>query len=429
MKVAIIGSGIAGMTAAHYLHSHCEIMLYEKSHRLGGHTATVDVNVNGREYAIDTGFIVYNERTYPNFIRLMQALNVAVKPSDMGFSVSAPDRGLEYSGAGLNALFAQRKNLLSLTHWRMIRDILRFNKQAPKHLASGVVADGTTLGEYLSKYHYSEAFKNHYLIPMGAAIWSAGTDTMLQFPMQFFIRFFDNHGLLQIRNRPRWYVIEGGSRNYIAPLTAAFKEHIRPGSDIQAVRRTEQGVEIVHKSGHIDYHDQVVFACHSDEALALLADGASKNENAILSAMPYQNNEVVLHTDESLLPQRRSTWSSWNYQLRSYQQNVVTLTYNMNILHGIRAPVTFCVTLNNTAAIDKSRVLAIFNYAHPVFSLQSVAAQQRWQDINGVNRSWFCGAYWRNGFHEDGVVSALHAVNGVLKSMKKPQLLVLSSYD
>lgn len=424
MKIAIIGSGIAGMTAAYYLHRHAEITLFEKSHRIGGHTATVDVTVNGREYAVDTGFIVFNERTYPNFIRLLNQLQVKVKPSAMGFSVSAREQQLEYSGSGLSGIFAQRRNLFNLQHWRMLKDILRFNRQAARHLEQGVVAADTTLGEYLHRYGYSDAFRDHYLVPMGAAIWSAGTDVMMHFPMQFFIRFFHNHGLLQIRQRPRWYVIENGSRSYIPPLTDGFRQHIRLNSRIRRVTTADHGVRLHHENGDEEFFDQVIFACHSDEALALLGD-ASQAEQQVLSAMPYQDNDVVLHTDEALLPSLKTAWSSWNYQLQSYHQNTVTLTYNMNILQGIKAPVTFCVTLNNSQQIAPEKILARFTYAHPVFSLTSQAAQQRWQDVNGIQQRWYCGAYWRNGFHEDGVVSALHVVNAILRSMNKPQVPVL----
>lgn len=428
MKVAIIGSGISGLTAAYYLQSHADITVYEKASRIGGHTATVDVTVNGRDYAIDTGFIVYNERTYPNFIRLLNELKVAVKPTRMGFSVSSRVDGLEYSGGGLSALFAQRRNLFSLRHWRMILDIMRFNHQAPRHLAQGVVNEDTTLGEYLERHHYSTGFRDHYLVPMGAAIWSAGTDAMMQFPMRFFIRFFDNHGLLQIFNRPQWYVIEGGSRRYIPPMTAGFRGCIRLNSNINEIRRSDDGVRLTMADGETECYDQVIFACHSDQALALLGD-SSESERQVLGDMPYQSNDVVLHTDDSLLPALKSTWSSWNYRLNSYRQNLVTLTYNMNILQGIHAPVNFCVTLNDTASVQAEKILARFNYAHPVFSASSVAAQQRWSEINGVNNSWFCGAYWRNGFHEDGVVSALRVVNGILEQAGKPAMLVLSGND
>ena len=424
MKVAIIGSGISGLTAAYYLAPHAEVTLYEKASRLGGHTATVDVELDGRTYAIDTGFIVYNEKTYPNFMRLLEELGVAVKKTVMGFSVSSSIDGLEYSGAGLAALFAQKRNLFSLKHWRMILDILRFNREAAKDLQAGRVHPNVTLGDYLSRHRYSESFIHHYLVPMGAAIWSASTQMMLAFPMQFFIRFFHNHGLLQIRNRPQWYVIEGGSRSYIAPMLSASQAEVKLNAAIASVSQYEGQVVINLTDGGIEQYDEVIFACHSDQALSLLSDPAEE-ECSVLEAMPYQMNEVILHTDESMLPRLRRTWSSWNYLLNNYQQEQATLTYNMNILQGIKAPVTFCVTLNNGKAINPQKILATFQYAHPVFTCESLLAQQRWQEINGKRQRWYCGAYWRNGFHEDGVVSALNVVNALLKKMGKPQIGVL----
>lgn len=425
MKIAIIGSGISGLTAAYYLAPHADVTLYEKEGRLGGHTATVDVELDGRNYAIDTGFIVYNEKTYPNFIRLLGELGVAVKKTCMGFSVSSRLDGLEYSGSGLGSLFAQKRNLFSIRHWRMIADILRFNRQAPKDLQAGRVHELTTLGEYLKRNRYSEGFINHYLVPMGAAIWSASTAAMLDFPMKFFIRFFHNHGLLKIRNRPQWYVIEGGSRSYIAPLLSASGVELQLDAHIHSVTR-EQGKACLHMAdGTSAIYDEVIFACHSDQALALLGDPTTA-EQSVLGAMPYQMNEVVLHTDENLLPCLRSTWSSWNYLLHSYRQDQATLTYNMNILQGLKAPVTFCVTLNDTKAIQPQKILAQFQYAHPVFTRESMQAQQRWAEVNGVAQRWYCGAYWRNGFHEDGVVSGLQVANGILKKMGRPVVSVLS---
>ncbi len=425
MKIAIIGSGISGLTAAYYLAPHASVTLYEKAPRLGGHTATVDVTVDGRSYAVDTGFIVYNERTYPNFIRMISELGVAVKKTEMGFSVSSRQDGLEYSGSSLATLFAQKRNLFNPGHWRMIFDILRFNREAKRDLDGGRVAADTTLGSYLTENGYSHGFIHHYLVPMGAAIWSASTDAMLDFPMRFFIRFFHNHGLLQISNRPQWLVIEGGSRNYIAPLLAAAKPQMVTSAFITRIEKVGNQVELVMADGSRAQYDEVVFATHSNEALALLGSGATHQERSVLGAMPYQPNAVVLHTDEKLLPALKSTWSSWNYLLHSYRQDRATLTYNMNLLQGLKAPVTFCVTLNDTAAIHPNKILARFSYDHPVFTRESLAAQERWSDINGVEKRWYCGAYWRNGFHEDGVVSALRVVNAILAKNGKPTVAVL----
>ncbi len=410
MKIAIIGSGISGLACAHYLHREHEVQVFEAGSRIGGHTATVDVRIGGRHYAIDTGFIVYNDWTYPNFIALLDELGVANKPTQMSFSVSDQLSGLEYAGSNLDTLFAQRRNLVSPRFLRMIRDILRFNRESVEDLDAGRIDGDITLGEYLRRNHYSKNFIEQYLVPMGSAIWSADTDVMQDFPLQFFVRFFRNHGLLSVRNRPQWRVIEGGSREYLKPLTAGFEQNIRINSPVQGVQRHPDGVTLRLADGHSERFDQVVLACHSDQALALLED-PSDAEQSVLGAMRYQDNDVVLHTDERLLPRNRKTWSSWNYLLTEQEQRAV-LTYNMNILQGIEAPETFCVTLNHTDAIDPHKILGRFNYAHPVFTLEGIRAQQRWEDIN-TDSTWYCGAYWHNGFHEDGVRSALRVAEAI----------------
>jgi len=416
MKLAIIGSGISGLTAAYLLNRSHEITLFEKADRIGGHTATVDITMpDGEQQAIDTGFIVYNEWTYPNFIKLLDQLGIEGQKTDMTFSVHNDRSGLEYAGSNLNTLFCQRGNLLRPSFWRMVKDILRFNKEAVQDLDSGTLTEGMTLGEYLAARHYSREFVRDYLIPMGAAIWSASTHTMLKFPLVFFIRFFKNHGLLSVTHRPQWFVIPGGSRTYLEPLTAAFKHRIRTSANISTVTRNPDGV-LIHSERGEEHFDGVVFACHSDEALALLAD-ASLDEKSILGALPYQINDVVLHTDTGLLPKKRLAWSSWNYHLTANEQAQAVLTYDMNILQGLKSSHTFCVTLNHTAAIAPEKILGRYQYSHPVFTLDGIRAQQRWPDINGVNRSWFCGAYWRNGFHEDGVVSALQVAHQLGESL------------
>ena len=409
MKIAIVGSGISGLACAYYLHRDHEVHVFEREDRIGGHTATVDVAMGGRRFAIDTGFIVFNDWTYPNFIALMDELGVSSKASEMSFSLSDQQSGLEYAGSSLNTLFAQRRNLISPKFLGMLRDIVRFNRQAVEDLENDRLEAGMSLGEYLQRGKYSQAFIEQYLLPMGSAIWSADVPVMLEFPLQFFVRFFSNHGLLNVRNRPQWRVIEGGSREYLKPLSDPFAQNIHTGVSIDGVRRLEEGAELRLANGTVEQFDSVVFACHSDQALALL-DDARPQEREILGAIPYQKNEVVLHTDTRLLPQRQLAWSSWNYQRRPDTQRA-TLTYNMNILQGISAPETFCVTLNDTKAINPHKVLGQFEYAHPVFTLPGIAAQQRWGEINGGN-TWFCGAYWRNGFHEDGVFSALRVAKG-----------------
>ena len=412
MKIAVIGTGISGLSAAYLLQQQHDITVFEQADRIGGHTATMEVGLNGRDYQIDTGFIVFNDWTYPNFIRLMDELGVASQPTEMSFSVSCENSGLEYGGNNLNTLFAQRCNLFSPSYLKMIKDILRFNKEAVEDLENNRIKETTTLGEYLAANHYGKTFANKYLIPMGSAIWSASTESMFNFPVLFFVRFFKNHGLLSVNNRPQWRVIKGGSSAYIDPLTESFKERIRLNTGVEKITRHDNGVEISLADGSVEQYDQVVIASHSDQALGMLAD-ASDQEVSVLSAMPYQDNDVILHTDDSVLPDKKLAWSSWNYWLRSEQQERAILTYNMNILQGIDAPETFCVTLNATDAIDPTKIIGRYNYSHPVFSLASVAATERWQEINGVNNTWFCGAYWANGFHEDGVVSGIRVAKAL----------------
>lgn len=411
MQIAVIGSGISGLACAHYLSADHTVSVFEANRRLGGHTATMDVQLGTRRYAIDTGFIVFNDWTYPNFIALMKELGISSKPTAMGFSVRDEDTGLEYAGGSLNTLFAQRRNLLSPRFISMVRDILRFNRQSVRDLEMGRLDPAMTLGEYLDKGRYSEGFRRDYLIAMGSAIWSADCESMLQFPLQFFVRFFRNHGLLSVRNRPQWRVIEGGSREYIRPLCRHFESRIHCDMPVQKVRRTPNGVTLQFGDGTERQFDQVVIATHSDQALAMLEE-PSTAEREVLGALPYQDNDVVLHTDTRLLPRDSKTWSSWNYRLGVDDSRAV-LTYNMNILQGIQSPETLCVTMNDTDAINPHRILGRFNYSHPVFSLAGMAAQARWSEINGQQRTWFCGAYWRNGFHEDGVVSAMRVANAV----------------
>ncbi|WAJ38662.1 FAD-dependent oxidoreductase [Pseudomonas sp. GOM7] len=405
MKIAIVGSGIAGLTCAYLLQRNHDIQVFEASDWIGGHTHTVDVEVNGRAYAIDTGFIVFNDWTYPNFIRLLNELGVAFKPTEMSFSVSDPVTGTEYNGHDLNTLFAQRSNLLSPAFWGMVRDILRFNRKALDDLDQGRIAADMTLGDYLTRNGYGRRFIEHYIVPMGAAIWSMSLVDMLAFPLQFFVRFFKNHGLLSVSDRPQWHVIEGGSRSYVAPLTASFAERIRLNCPVLRVERDADGVTL-HNAAGSERFDKVVFACHSDQALALLAQ-PSQAERDILGALPYANNDVVLHTDTRLLPKRPLAWASWNYRLGGPSEHPAAVTYDMNILQGIDSETTFCVSLNQTATIDPRQILGRFQYAHPQYSLAGIAAQARWQELAGAQHSYFCGAYWANGFHEDGVVSAL----------------------
>lgn len=411
MKIAIIGSGISGLTCGYLLHKQHDISVFEASDWVGGHTHTVNVNVNGKPYAVDTGFIVFNDWTYPNFITLMDQLGVRSKVTEMSFSVRDSRTDLEYNGNTLNSLFAQRSNLLSPAFWGMLRDILRFNRQAIRDLEEQRIAPDTRLGDYLQQRGYGTRFIDHYIVPMGAAIWSMSLADMLGFPLQFFVRFFKNHGLLSVSNRPQWRVIEGGSSAYIAPLSAGFADNIHLNCPVISVTRDGLGV-LLHSAAGVERFDKVIFACHSDQALKLLSQ-PSEAEQQILGAMPYADNDVVLHTDTRLLPDRKLAWASWNYRLGSAGQNRAAVTYDMNILQGIQSETTFCVSLNQTAAIDPLKVLARYTYAHPQYSLQAVAAQARWQELMGDQHSYYCGAYWANGFHEDGLVSALRVARAL----------------
>jgi predicted NAD/FAD-binding protein len=410
MKIAIIGSGISGLTAAYYLHKNHAITVFEAQDKVGGHTETHSIELTGKSWQVDTGFIVFNDWTYPNFIRLMDELGVKWQDSKMSFSVKCERSGLEYKGGDLNGLFAQRRNLIRPSFLKMIADILRFNQESPQWLESG--DNETTLGDYLSERKFSDAFIRHYIIPMGAAIWSASEADMLRFPACYFLRFFQNHGMLQVRNRPVWRVIQGGSSNYLEPLTKGFKENIRLNSPIDSVSRDSHGVLLKPRACEAERFDAVILACHSDQALRLLAD-ATAQEQAILAAIPYQENIAILHTDTSILPSSRRAWAAWNYHLPSQARDAVALTYNMNILQSLSAPQTFCVTLNYPEAINPQCILKRLIYHHPQYTLQSVAAQRRHGEISGVNNTYFCGAYWGFGFHEDGVCSALNVVDQI----------------
>ena len=407
MKIAVIGTGIAGNVVAHRLAREHDVTVFEAAGRIGGNTNTVDVELAGRRYAVDTGFIVFNDRTYPNFIALLDELGVASQASDMSFSVQNERTGLEYNGTNLNALFAQRRNLLRPSFYRMLRDILRFNKEAPELLEPE--APDLTLGQFLELGGYSRGFIDNYIIPMGAAIWSAVPGLMQKMPAAFFIRFFDNHGLLTVNDHPTWRVIKGGSHRYVEKLVAGHRDRIRLNAPVESVRRVPTQVYVKVRDAEPQRFDHVFMACHSDQALAMLED-PTPEEREVLGAIGYQHNEAVLHTDARLMPRRRLAWAAWNYHILEQATDRAALTYNMNILQSLDSQTQFCVTLNNTSAIDPSKVIRKIDYSHPVFTPGAVAAQQRQGEINGPRRTFYCGAYWRYGFHEDGVVSALNAM-------------------
>ena len=416
MRIAIVGTGISGLVAAHRLARGHELELFEAGEHVGGHTHTHQVELGAWRGRVDTGFIVFNQRTYPNFCALLRELGVAWQASDMGFSVRDERSGLEWSGRNLDTLFAQRTNLLRPGFLRMVRDILRFAREAPELLGDG---PETALWAWLDERRYSREFVEHYLVPMGAAIWSSGAREMRDFPARFFVRFFHNHGMLQVEGRPQWLTVRGGSASYVGELTRPFAGRIRLRTPVRAVRRLAGEVELVLGDGEARRFDQVVIATHSDQALALLAD-ASRAEREVLGAIRYQENEAVLHCDARLLPRRRKCWSSWNYHVLDEAGRVnpqrVALTYWMNRLQALDAPANLCVTLNRAEAVEPSKVLRRVVYHHPQFTRESVAAQARWAEISGPRRTWFCGAYWGFGFHEDGVVSGLQVAEALQRA-------------
>jgi len=416
MRIAIIGTGISGLTAGYFLSDRHELTLFEANDYAGGHTNTVDVQLDGERHAIDTGFIVFNDWTYPNFIALLDRLGVRSQPTEMSFSVRSDPTGLEYNGRSLNGLFAQRTNLLRPRFYRFIAEILRFNREAPRLMEQAT--GEPTVGEFLLEHAFSDEFCRSYLLPMGSAIWSCPMGKFAQFPMRFIVDFYKNHGLLNIWDRPQWRVIRGGSQRYVEALIRGFRDSIRLKTPVRQVRRSGDRVDVITADGSMEPFDHVIFACHSDQALRLL-EAPSCAEREILGAFPYERNVAVLHTDVSLLPRRRRAWGAWNYHLGDDAPEQATVTYNMNILQGLTSHNTFCVTLNGERAIEPTQVIRKFVYHHPVFSTTRRAAQARHPELLGHNRSSFCGAYWGNGFHEDGVNSALavcRAIDSHLRS-------------
>jgi predicted NAD/FAD-binding protein len=440
MQIAIIGSGISGLTAAYRLHARHGVTLFEAGDYAGGHTNTVDVELEEpvaggterRRYAVDTGFLVCNDRTYPNFRRMLAELEVRTLPTAMSFSVRADAANWEYEGSSLGGLFAQRRNLLRPAFYRMLRDILRFNRRGPAWAAEA--AERETVGEFLARHRFSREFADYYLLPMGSAIWSCPVGTFAEFPIRFIVEFYRNHGLLDLVDRPVWHVIEGGSRTYVEAMTRGFRSSIRLRAKVRRIRRDDEGVEIAWEdaAGRVSTarFDGVVIACHADQALAMLDDPTAA-EREILAAFPYERNSAVLHTDERLLPRRRRAWAAWNYLLLGKSDGksdgrtageqpgseeaprAATVTYNLNILQHLRSAHTLCVSLNVDDFIDPTRILRRFTYHHPVFTVERAAMQERRGEISGVNRTAYCGAYWGNGFHEDGVVSAMRACDAV----------------
>ena len=403
LRIAIVGSGIAGLASAWLLSQRYQVTLFEADDRLGGHTHTHDIELSGRRHAVDTGFIVHNRPHYPLLSRMFDELGVATAPTTMSFSVHSAASGLEYNATSLDALFCQRRNLVSPRFLGMVRDIFRFYRLAPQLLHGD--AAGPSLGEYLERHRFGAAFRDEHLVPMASALWSSPSWQVLEFPARYLVQFMHNHRMLQAGGRPPWRVVAGGSARYIQALQRNWNATVRLSTPVRAVHRHAQGVT-VHTDGANEPFDHAVLACHSDQALALLAD-ADARETDILGAIPYQDNDVVLHTDARLLPRNRKAWAAWNAHVPRDPADACTVSYCMNLLQGLDAPEPLVVTLNRTAAIDPARILRRMHYRHPVYSAASVAAQARRAQIQGQRRTWFAGAYWGWGFHEDGMRSAV----------------------
>lgn len=404
-RIAIVGAGVAGLTAARHLRRKFDIRVFEANDDAGGHSHTVEAEVEGRRFQVDTGFIVCNDRNYPSFLAMMKELRVGLVPTEMSFSVSNPALGLEYNGHNLNTLFAQRSNLWRGSFHRMLLDILRFNRAARRHAGCGNARD-TTVGEFVRRQRFGRLFADNYLLPMVAAIWSCEPGQVKAFPMTMLARFFANHGLLNLFNRPRWFTIAGGSRSYVQALTADFADRIHLSTPVRGVSRGPAGVRLRFDEGGEDF-DQVVLACHSDQALALL-ESPTRAETEILGAIPYRPNSVLLHHDASLMPRQRRAWANWNFRAGDAaggQPPVVT--YCMNNLQKLQSPRPLLVSLNAENVVDPDTVLAEFSYSHPQYTGQSLRAQARLGEICGIGGIHYCGAWRHDGFHEDAVRSAL----------------------
>ncbi len=398
-RIAIVGGGVSGLVAAHLLHQTHDVTVFEAHDRVGGHVSTIDVTApDGRPHAVDMGFIVYNEQTYPLFTELLRQIGVETQPSDMSFGVRSDRSGIEYGSRNLGALLAQPSNLVRPRFIGMVRDILRFHREAGPAVRNG--AGAMSLGEYVDSAQFSAAFAENYLVPMGSALWSLPRGRVLDMPAAFFVRFFENHGMLSVSGQPEWRVVRGGSARYVEALIAPFQDRIRTSAPVARVERRHAHVTVDGEP-----FDHVVFACHSDQALKMLGD-PTRAERDILGALPFQANEVVLHTDSSVLPRSRRAWASWNYHVRSDDEAPATVTYNMNTLQALEAPVTYCVTLNATEAIAPESIVHRAQFSHPVYTRAGMLARERHAEISGLDRTHYCGAYWGFGFHEDGVRSA-----------------------
>lgn len=415
MKIAIIGAGISGMSCAYYLSKIHQVHLYESSDRLGGHTNTVDVtDPSGHTFSIDTGFIVFNSKNYPLFTSLMREISVEYINSSMSFSVKEETNGLEYNGTSLNSLFCQRRNFLNPKFYRLIFDIMRFNKQATKYYVNQLDQNKNeylSIEEFARNNNYSHEFIEYYLIPMGAALWSASRGEMRKFPLDFFVRFFHHHGMLSIDDRPQWYVIKNGSKSYIPKLTNSFSDRVYLNSKISSIRRTSTQIEM-EVNGKLEHFDHIVFATHADQTLTLLKTPTTE-EIEILSAFNYRPNDVILHTDSSILPKSNLGWASWNYYIPKVERERVAVTYNMNILQSLKSKENYLVSLNMDDYIDPQKILKRISYSHPIFDINAANSQRKWKLISGKDKIHFAGAYWGNGFHEDGTRSAYNVAQSL----------------
>lgn len=419
-KVAVIGSGISGLSAAWLLDKSADVTLFEADSRLGGHANTVTVERPGKKpIAVDTGFIVYNEKNYPNLVALFAQLGVPTLETEMSFAASLHGGKLEYSGSGLGGLLGQKTNLLRPRFWKMVRDIMRFYKIAPD-LLNDPALQGVSLGDYLDRNNYSGGFVDDHLLPMGAAIWSMTAKDMRDYPLQAFIRFFVNHGLVQLSGRPQWRTVNGGSREYVSRIMAEFGGTVVLDSRISGIKRTAEGVKILDRAGHLSMFDDVVIATHADQALSLLAD-ADESEQSLLGAFQYTRNAAVLHSDERLMPDRRAVWSSWNYLSEPGAKGTEQLcvTYWMNKLQHLDEATPLFVTLNPSRPIDRTKIIQTFDYAHPLFNAEAMEAQRTLWSLQGRRNTWFCGAHFGSGFHEDGIQSGLAAAEA-LGGVKRP---------
>src|SRR4051794_5725828 len=409
MKIAIVGAGISGLVAAHLLHARHEITLFEAAPYAGGHTNTIRVDTEHETHQVDTGFIVFNDRNYPEFTQLLKRLGVDHQPSRMSFAVADERGDFEYSSGSVGGLYAKASHAVSPAFQRMVLEYVRFNRRARELLATPAADRDPSLREWLDDCGFSQAFVEKLIVPQASAVWSAAPDQLWLFPARFLLEFFDNHGMLELTGRPRWMTVKGGSARYVEKLVAPFQDRLRLSAPVASVRRFADRVEVKPADGEALEFDEVVLAVHSDQALKMLGSDASATEREILGAIPYQENEAVLHTDKALLPKRRRAWSSWNYHLLQEPAARTAVTYHMNRLQSLQADREFCVTLNRSDAIAPERVIRTITYAHPVFTAAGTTAQQRHHEISRVDRTHYCGAYWGWGFHEDGVVSALRA--------------------